>query len=83
MSTALPAKVRRDKVVHLGSCNRVAWVGYQVVVTLTDGTERRCEHTHGHRAQPAVVACATKLVARLNREAGTSTREVEARKAAK
>ena len=79
----LPAKVRASRIVHTASNNRVSWVGLQVVITMTDGTTRRCDHTSGHRGRPAAVACATKLVAKLNREAGTSTREVEARKAAR
>lgn len=77
----LPVKVALNKVVHTGSCNRVSWIGLQVRITLADGTDVLCEHGHGHRKRRSAIACAARLVARLNRAAGTSTAAVEAAKA--
>lgn len=65
-----PLRARFDKVVHTGSCNNVSWIGRQVVLTMSDGTDVRCEHMSGHRKRETAIACATKLVRKLNDSAG-------------
>lgn len=77
-----PVKVTRVRVVH-GGAGGVTRVTAAVKVTLRNGTDVRCDHTHGHKTNKAFVDCATALVARLNRAAGTTTAAVEAEKAAK
>jgi len=65
-----PLRGRFDKIVHTGSCNRVIWVGRQVVLVMSDGAEIRCTHHNGHRKNETAVACATRLVRVLNDAAG-------------
>jgi len=75
-----PVKLAPARIVHSAGA-RVSWVGLQVTVTLRNGDVVKCQHSSGHRGTAAYVDCATKLVARLNLAAGTSTAEVEAAKA--
>lgn len=75
-----PVAVKYERVIHTASNNRVSWVGKRVAIHLRSGELRRCEHHSGHRSTDALRRCAQSLVDRLNREAGTTSAEVEATK---
>ena len=64
-----PTSARRGKVTHMTG-PRVTRITYMAVIGLSDGSEVMCQHSHGHSSDKALVACATKLVDRLNEAAG-------------
>lgn len=68
--TARPVKALPFKILHTASNNRVYKVGYQARIVMSDGTDRYCDHHHGHTSAKALTACATKLVRKLNQQAG-------------
>lgn len=69
-----PVRVVKRPVKIEGSWSgggyRTRMAGYAGVVTLSDGTEVGCGHPHGHKKESTFHACLTRLVARLNDEAG-------------
>jgi hypothetical protein len=62
-----PVRARVIRVCHTASNNRIVRVGLQVVIVREDGTNDCCQHVDGHRTRETAVACATKMVARINR----------------
>lgn len=70
MTTApYPMRVRAGKVIHQTG-PRVTRITHVAIAVLSDGAEVMCQHTHGHASEKALIACATKLVSRLNDAAG-------------
>lgn len=64
-----PTRVLRGKVTHTTG-SRVTRITYIPIVVLSDGTKESCDHSHGHTSEKALLACANKLVDRLNAAAG-------------
>ena len=75
MATApFPVRVVKRPVKIEGSWSgggyRTRLVGHVGVVFLSDGTEVGCGHPHGHKKESTFRDCVTKLIDRLNDEAG-------------